>query len=548
MADQNLRERFPEANLKLDDNQLRVVEKRANLKTYRDGETIIAAGTRDPNFYVVKSGEVDVVEFSAGRPQIIWTSYAKELLGDVSFLSGRASNLSRVAKGRVEVFEILPENLRRIIDEEPKLGNIILSTLIARMQIMRDLNFTPLRVIGSRFSSDAFRIRDFLTKNRVVFTWVELEGDSNATQVLQQIGVAEEDTPVVACGNDWILRNPGNKELAERLGVLTTPKEDLYDLAIVGAGPAGLTAAVYGASEGLRTIVLERTAPGGQAGTSSRIENYPGFPMGLSGEELAARITLQAQKFGAQISTPCEVRSLSFDDGYPVIHIDDDRRISSKCLLIATGASYRRLNIEGGERFDGVGVYYAATPMESQMCADSTVVVVGGANSAGQAAVFLAERASSVLLLIRGDDLNKGMSRYLSRRIEQTKNIDILTNTEVSQMAGNTHLESVEIRDNCSGKTRLVNTSAVFAFIGAKPHTDWLPEGVDTDEKGFIKTGPSVRDSPFWTIRRQPFFLETSRPGVFAAGDVRSSSMKRVASAVGEGAMAVAFVHEYFKN
>jgi thioredoxin reductase (NADPH) len=548
MADQTLRERFPEANLKLDDQQIRIVEKRANLKGFRDGETIIAAGTRDPNFYVIKSGEVDVVEYSAGRPQIIWTSYAKELLGDVSFLSGRASNLSRVARGQVEVFEILPENLRRIIDEEPRLGNVILATLIARMQIMRDLNFTPLRIIGSRFSSDAFRIRDFLTRNRVVFTWVDLEGDSSAEQALRQIGVTEEDTPVVACGNDWILRNPSNKELAGRLGVLTTPKEDVYDLAIVGAGPAGLTAAVYGASEGLRTIVLERTAPGGQAGTSSRIENYPGFPMGLSGEELAARITLQAQKFGAQISTPCDVRSLSFDDGYPVIHLDDDRRVSSKCLFIATGASYRRLDIEGCERFDGVGVYYAATPMESQMCADSTAMVVGGANSAGQAAVFLAERASSVLLLIRGDDLNKGMSRYLSRRIEQTTNIEVLTNTEVTQMEGNTHLESVEIRNNRTGKRRAVTTSAVFTFIGAKPHTDWLPKGIDTDERGFIKTGPSVRGSPFWTMQREPFFLETSRPGVFAGGDVRSSSMKRVASAVGEGAMAVAFVHEYFKN
>jgi len=548
VTEQNLRERFPQANLRLEDDQLAVVEKLATPKSFRDGETIIEAGKRDPNFYVVKSGEVEVIEYSTGKPQAIWISYPKELLGDVSFLSGRASNLGRVAKGNVEAFEISRENLRRIIDEEPTLGNLILSTLIARVQIMRDLNLTPLRVIGSRFSGDAFRIRDFLFKNRAYFTWIDLESDSRAPDVLRELGMAEHDTPVVACGTDWALRNPATRELAERLGVLTTPKEETYDLAIVGAGPAGLTAAVYGSSEGLRTIVLERTAPGGQAGTSSRIENYPGFPMGLSGEELAGRIALQAQKFGAQVSTPSEVRKLAFENGYPLLQLDGGQRVSAKGVLIATGASYRRLNVPGGERFDGVGVYYAATPMEAQMCANAQVLVVGGANSAGQAAVFLAQRARSVLLLIRGDDLNKGMSRYLARRIEQTRNIQILTNTEVSRMTGNGCLEAVEIQNNRTGELRTVETQGVFTFIGAMPHTDWLPSEIETDEKGFVKTGPAVVDSPFWTAQRPPLFLETSRPGVFAAGDVRSTSMKRVASAVGEGAMAVALVHEYFKS
>jgi thioredoxin reductase (NADPH) len=548
MADEDLRARFPAADLKFSEEQLHVVERFANAKSYKNGQTLIEAGTRDPNFFVVRSGEVEVVEYSSGKPKIIWTATPRELLGDASFLSGRASNLSRVAKGNVDVFEISPQNLRRIIDEDATLGSVILAALITRLQIMRDLNLTPLQLIGSRFSSDTFRIRDFFAKNRVFFTWIDIENNPNVADLLERVKISEADTPVVACGNDWVLRNPANRELAARLGILTTPKERMYDLAIVGAGPSGLTAAVYGASEGLSAIVLERTAPGGQAGTSSRIENYPGFPTGLSGEDLAARITLQAQKFGAQISTPCEVRKLEFENGYPVLFLDDGSTVSAKCLLIATGASYRRLNIIGGAQFDGVGVYYAATPMEAQTCAGAQVVVVGGANSAGQAAVFLSEHVGRVLLLVRGDDLNKGMSRYLSRRIGQTQNIQVLTCTEITRMLGNSHLEAIEIKNTGTSETRMVQTPAVFTFIGAMPHTDWLPGDIETDDKGFIKTGPAVVDSRFWKANRQPFYLETSRPGVFASGDVRSLSMKRVASAVGEGAMAVAFVHEYLRT
>jgi len=545
MSDQDLQKRFPAAMLTLDDEQLRFIEKFGTLKSFKPGQSLVEAGARGPNFYVIRSGQVDAVEFSTGQPRIIWTSGPRELLGDVTFLFGRASNLARVTKSDVEAFEILPENLRRIIDLEPELGNIILGTLIARIQVVRDLNLTPLQVIGSRFSNDAYRIRDFLAKNRVLYTWVDVENDPHVAQLLETLRISEADTPVVTCGNDWILRNPTNRELAERLGLLSSLKEQLYDLAIVGAGPAGLTAAVYGASEGLRTLVLERTAPGGQAGTSSRIENYPGFPMGISGGDLAARVYLQAQKFGAQVTTPCDVRSLEFDNAYPVLRLDDGESVAAKCLLIASGASYRRLNVEGVPRFEGLGIYYAATPMEAQVCAGCEVVVVGGANSAGQAAVFLAERARKVFLLIRGNDINKGMSRYLARRIEQTANIEILTNTEIASVSGGSQLEAVEVKNNRTGETRRINAPAVFTFIGAMPHTDWLPKEIETDEKGFVKTGPSVRDSPAWFALRPPFFLETSHPGVFAAGDVRSSSMKRVASAVGEGAMAVAFVHQY---
>lgn len=548
MPHEDLRARFPEANLRLADEEVRLVAEFARIVSFKDGESIIHAGARNPNFYVVKSGAVPVLEHSAGVPRTIWTSYPNELLGDASFLSGRASNLSRIAKGDVELYEISPENLRRVIDEEPRLGSIILRTLIARYEITREMSFTPLTVVGSRYSADAFRIRDFLAKNRTVFRWIDLETDPTGRELLHELQKGEGETPIVVSQGEWVLTNPVNRELAAKLGILTSPREEVYDFAIVGAGPAGLCAAVYGSSEGLRTIVLERTAPGGQAGTSSRIENYPGFPTGLSGDELAGRMTLQVQKFGAQIATPCIVRGLEVTNGYPVVRLDDESTVLSKCLLIATGASYRRLGVPGCEKYEGAGIYFAATPTEAQLCAGGQVIVVGGANSAGQAAIFLAEHTRKVLLVLRGSDLNKGMSRYLSRRIEQTGNIEVLTNTEISQIFGDGHVERVMLRNNRSGESREISTQAVFTFIGATPHSDWLPDSIARDENGFVKTGSTVLDSSHWSQPRQPFFLETSQPGIFAAGDVRAGSMKRVASAVGEGAMAVAFVHEYLKS
>jgi thioredoxin reductase (NADPH) len=518
-------------------------------RTYEDGQTLFAVGERDMKFFVVKSGEVEIVDYSGDEPRRVTVHRAGQFTGDVSHLTGAKAVVSAIARGRCEVLEISGDALRRVLNQCPDLSDVILQAFIARRQLLRQSpDFTGLRVIGSRYSADTFRVRDFLAKNRVLFTWVDVESDPQVDRLLKQFGVTEADTPVVACGHRLMLRNPSNRQLADTIGIRQPLEQTVYDFAIVGAGPAGLAAAVYGASEGLRTVVLEHLAPGGQAGSSMRIENYLGFPTGLTGSELANRAVLQANKFGAHLSVPTPVTHLEFEQTYAILRLDGGESLTAKCLLIASGAEYRRLGVEGCERYEGTGVYYAATPNEAKLCRGAQVVVVGGGNSAGQAAVFLAEHARKVVLLIRGDDLAKSMSSYLARRIERTSNIELQCNTAIRRMHGDGHLSAVDVVNNKSGEARTVETPGVFSFIGAVPRTDWLPPEIERDAKGFVQTGVSLAKSPHWTVRRQPFLLETSRPGVFAAGDVRSGSVKRVASAVGEGAMAVQFVHEYLKE
>ena len=518
-------------------------------KNHRDGETLIAVGDRDLKFFIVKSGEIEIIDYSGDEPKTIAIHGKGEFTGDISHLTGTPAIFSAIARGDCEVFEISGEALRHVLNQCPGLSDIILQAFIARRQLLRDSpNFIGLRVIGSRYSPDTFRVRDFLARNRVLFTWVDLETDPQVDRMLKEFGVTEADTPVVACAHMLLLRNPSNQKLADEIGIHQSLEHMVYDLLVVGAGPAGLAAAVYGASEGLRTAVLDCLSPGGQAGASMRIENYLGFPTGLTGAELTDRATLQANKFGAHLSIPSAATRLSFENGYSILDAGDGQPITTKCLLIATGAQYRRLDVEGFEQFEGTGVYYAATPAEAVLCRGCPVIVVGGGNSAGQAAVFLAAHASRVLLLIRGNDLNKNMSSYLVRRIEQTSNIELLANTEIRRMAGNGHLEAVEIVNSSTGQQQTVETPAVFSFIGATPRTDWLPPEIERDAKGFVWTGAAVAHSRHWSAARAPFLLETSHPGVFAAGDVRAGSAKRVASAVGEGAMSVQFVHEYLKE
>src|SRR5438132_4897656 len=420
MAEHNLQSiAFPTLEQSLIDDLSRCSS--VTTKTYRDGQTLFSVGDRDFKFFIVKSGEVEIVDHSGDQPKTVTVHRKGQFTGDVSHLTGNPAVVSAVARGDTEVYEVSGDVLRRILNQCPTAGDIILQAFIARRQLLRaSADFTGLRVIGSRYSSDTFRIRDFLAKNRVLFTWTDLEADPHVDQLLKQFGVSEADTPVVACGHMVLLRNPSNGQLADTIGIRRPLEQTVYDLAIVGGGPAGLAAAVYGASEGLRTVVLERLAPGGQAGSSMRIENYLGFPTGVTGSELADRAVLQVNKFGARLSVPSAVIRLTFDKAYSILNLDGEQPVTAKCLLIATGAEYRRLDAEECAQYEGRGVYYAATPNEAQMCKGATVVVVGGGNSAGQAAVYLAGQARRVLLLVRGDDLHKNMSSYLARRIGAT--------------------------------------------------------------------------------------------------------------------------------
>jgi thioredoxin reductase (NADPH) len=521
----------------------------ASFKRYRNGQKLIEVGERDFKFFVIRSGAIEVLDESSDPPKTIVIHEAGEFTGDVSHLTGGPSLVSALARGDCAVYEVSTEGVREILNRFPELGDLILQAFIARRQLLRQPgHFTGLRVIASRYSRDTMRILDFLSKNRVPFTWLDLEVDHEVGRLLQQFGVTEAETPVVAWGRRLLLRNPSTRELADALGIRRPLGQAVYDFMVVGAGPAGLAAAVYAASEGLSTVVLERTGPGGQAGRSTRIENYLGFPTGVSGSELAERAVVQAGKFGARLAAASPATALTFDRAYPVVRLDTGETVVAKCLLIATGADYRRLAAEGCEQFEGCGVYYAATLTEAPLCRGAEVVVVGGGNSAGQAAVFLAGVAKKIHLVVRGDNLYRDMSAYLARRIEQTPNIQVLLNTEVHRMEGDGHLHSVELVNTRTGEVRRLHTVALFSFIGASPRTDWLPPEIDKDPKDFVLTGAAVTQSPHWTTRRPPFLLEASRPGVFAAGDVRAGSIKRVASAVGEGAMAVAFVHEYLKE
>lgn len=535
----------------LDENQISELVDRtgATLKKYGDGERVFNCGDRHLNFLIVDSGAIEIIDQSGDEERRVALHEAGGFTGDVSLLTGNPALVSACARGETEVYEIQFSVLREVLNDWPSMSDIILQAFIARRQLLREMpGYMGIRIIGSRFSPDTFRIRDFLARNFVPCTWVDIENDRQMDELLRQFGVKCEEMPVVGCSHRIILRNPSNRELADLLGIRKPLEKELFDLAVVGAGPAGLAAAVYGASEGLRTVMLERTGTGGQASSSMRIENYLGFPTGITGAALAYNATLQAAKFGANLSVPTAISTLSFESNFPVLTMDDGEVVTAKCLLISTGADYRRLAVEGCSDFEGAGVYYAATPNEAQVCVNSRAVVVGGGNSAGQAAVFLSEQATEVLLLIRGGDLYKNMSAYLGLRIEHTANIRVMLNTEIKRMLGDGSLNAVELVNRESGEEQTVPVAAVFSFIGATPRTDWLGDQLEVDDKGFVKTGMAVTDLTRWPLRRQPFHLETSRAGVFAAGDVRSGSVKRVASAVGEGSMAVQFVHEYLKE
>jgi len=539
---------------KIDDRQLAQLEPLGQRRTLRRGEFLFKAGQRDLGLSVIISGELEAFETRDGNELILATPGARDFVGEMAMLTGNATLVS--VRGKAEQTEVLTvgaAELRRALSELPGLGEIIVNALIMRRnRLQRDREFSGLRILASAGSRDGHQLDDFLDKNRVLHRLVDFAGDEGR-ELCRRLNLQQRDLPVLVQSNGMPLRRPSIREVAQVAGLLRPlaqpgESEIVCDLVIVGAGPAGLSAAVNAASEGLKTVVLESYAPGGQAASSSLIENFFGFPTGISGGDLTNRAQLQAYRFGAKFSTPSQALSLSFNEGEYGAELQIEgcsATLRAKCVLIATGAEYRRIEAEGRENFEGLGVYYAATAMESKLCRDATVIVAGGGNSAGQAAMFLSESARKVLLVVRGDNLSKSMSSYLSRRVETTENIEILRQTEIRRMMGEKHLEKVEIENVATGEKRLVETIAVFSMIGAKPCTSWLPPEIERDEKDFVKTGAAVANSPAWQrMTRRPGTMETSRPGVFAAGDVRSGSVKRCAAAVGEGGMAVEGIHQ----
>ncbi|HEY7898637.1 MAG: FAD-dependent oxidoreductase [Gemmatimonadales bacterium] len=529
----------------LSDSQIAMLEQFATPRHFADGEWLFQAGLTRVTFFVVRSGTVEIIDRTGDQPRTVAVHHPGEFTGDIDILSSRRSVVSAVARGDTDVLEVAPADIGRLISEDQTMGELILHAFIARREQLIESGFQGVRIIGSGTSRDSYRIREFLGRNQVPVTWIDVDDNPSAKEMLRNFGVDDSALPVVMCEAQPLLRNPSTRELALAVGLKRTIGEEVYDLVIVGAGPAGLAAAVYGASEGLTTLMLDAESPGGQAGSSNSIENYLGFPMGITGADLTRRATLQAQKFGASISTPSPAIALGDAGSHLIVKLEDGESAFARCVLIATGADYRKLDVPERERFEGLGVYYVATPTELDACSGAEVVIVGAGNSAGQAALFLAQHTRRVLILVRRDDMRRTMSSYLADRIEASHNIDVLYTTQIRAMAGAARLERVDIENTTTGEKRTIATPAVFTFIGAVPRTDWLPPQIDTDPKGFICTGRALANTPGWTRKRQPFLLETSQPGVFAAGDVRLGSAKRVAAAVGEGSMVVKFVHEY---
>jgi thioredoxin reductase (NADPH) len=522
---------------------------RGKPRDVRAGEVLFAEWDRDVRFFVVLDGAVEIVEHSRGSPHQVVVHQPGEFTGDVDTLSGRAALVEGRALRDGRVLELDAGELRRAVEELPELGQTLIKAFLARRRLLLEEGFEGVRIIGSRFSPESHRLRDFASRNGIPYRFIDLETDAEAEALLRQFHVPVSATPIVMDAEGEWHSNPSFADIGACMGMVQRMDEGrVYDLVVVGAGPAGLAASVYAASEGLDVLVADEVAPGGQAGTSARIDNYLGFPEGISGPELIQRALLQAQKFGARLSVPSKVRSLGIDGGERVITFQDGSRLRSRCVLVSTGVRYRKLEAPNFSEFRGAGIYYAATEMEAKLCRGEDAVVVGGGNSAGQAAVFLANFAREVHLVVRKPDLNLGMSRYLVSRIEGLANVRVHSGCTIDALEGNGHLEAVRLRRG-DGLDR-VRTSSLFLFIGADANTNWLRGCVDLDAKGFVLTGTDLaanvgESEPWRAVGRTPFLLETSLPGVFAAGDVRSGSVKRCSSAVGEGAMAVSFVHKH---
>ncbi|TMK64585.1 MAG: cyclic nucleotide-binding domain-containing protein [Actinobacteria bacterium] len=529
---------------RLTEEQLREMRAVGEVRAVEPGEVLFREGDPAYDFFVVDSGAVAIVDGYGQEDRVIAVHGARRFLGELNLLTGSPPYLTAVVRDAGEVIQMPVTRLRELVSEDEDLSNLILRAYLSRRSILIDLG-AGVKLVGSRYSQDTRRLREFLARNRMPYHWMDLEDDEEADKLLRTLGVEPGETPVVI-GGDHVLRNPTGAELGAMLGIGSRGAPPaMCDLVIVGGGPAGLAAALYGASEGLDTQAIDSVALGGQASTSARIENYLGFPTGISGSELAERAALQARRLGARLVVPAEAVGLERENSHHSVQLASGEVVNGRTVMVASGAQYRKLDVPDLERLEGVGVYYAATQAEAQMCAGDPVIVVGGGNSAGQAAMFLSRNSVSCRLAIRGDDLGKSMSRYLVDEIERGERVEVLGRTQVIELKGDTALEAVVIRDSSTGATTELEAKALFVFIGASPHTGWLAGHVAMDEHGFLLTGRDVQGEQLAEYGdERPFFLETSRPGIFAVGDVHSGSIKRVASAVGEGSMAVRLVHQ----
>jgi thioredoxin reductase (NADPH) len=529
--------------------QIERIAVRGHARGIRTGEVLIEAGAQTVPFFVVTSGQVDILLPSGMSETLVAVHGPGQFTGEVNMLSGRPALLRARASEAGEVIELDREHFLALVQTDSELSELMMRAFILRRVELIAHGFGDVVLVGSNHCSGTLRVKEFLTRNGHPYSYIDLDYDADVQVLLDRFHVTVADVPVVICRGEVVLRNPSNQQIADCLGFNEgIDQTHIRDVVVVGAGPAGLAAAVYAASEGLDVLVLETNAPGGQAGSSSKIENYLGFPTGISGQALAGRAYTQAQKFGAQVVIAKGAKQLVCDRKPYAIEIDGRGRVPARTIIIATGAAYRKPSLDNLSQFEGAGVYYGATFMEAQLCRDEEVVVVGGGNSAGQAAVFLAQTTKRVDMLVRSSGLAESMSRYLVRRIEQNPAIVLRTNTEIVALEGSNHLERVRWRDHQSGSIETRDIRHLFLMTGAVPSTQWLEGCVALDGKGFIKTGPDLSQEDLtavrWPLARVPHLLETSLPGVFAVGDVRGGNIKRVASAVGEGSIAVSFVHK----
>ncbi len=527
---------------KLDDAQIARLAAFGQQGQADAGAILFEQGDASHGVFVVLDGSIEIVGVSSSEtaPRILTRGM---FTGEVNQLSGRRSLVRCRVREASSILEIGRENLRRILQTDAALGEILLRAFLLRRVYLIAHSGGDALLIGSSHSADTLRLRGFLARNGHPHTYVDVERDPDFQTILDQFAIGIADIPVLICRGELVLRNPSNAEAAECFGLNEGIDESgVYDLIVVGAGPSGLAAAVYGASEGLNVLVVESTAPGGQAACSSRIENYLGFPNGISGQDLAGRAFVQAEKFGAHVAVARSARALKCVRPPYTVELDDGKSVQARSIIVAAGAQYRKLPLPNLAHFEGSGVYYGATAVEAQLCSDAEVAVVGGGNSAGQAAMFLSAHAKHVHLLVRGPGLVDSMSRYLISRIEASQDITLRTYTEVEALEGDAHLERVRWRQVQTGQTDAHDIQHLFLMTGACPNTGWLSGCLALDSKKFIRTGADLGHD--WPLPRPPYLLETNLPGVFAVGDIRAGSVKRVASAVGEGSMAVQFVHK----